>query len=338
MHVTTTSTYRAKRQGRLGLGLRVPKRRPGRHRSKALSVVAVAITGLLNTVDARLPAQVAEVRATASQALDPQLDQSRLVDRGTTELYRRELEATNTRWEALRRSLEEQRLRGNVDSELYSSLLASYRSGITAYRDGIEDYRAIDEAYTVQSFLPTDTTAIAHLWASRAALADASLTLSLAEALTEGPTAPTIAEQAQEALSRSFDTATFSALQSYIQDRFPTWDGRSTASAYATSIQVFADDVLERASRLAAPLEITSTPPGASISIHPKYSTTRVRVGTTDVAFPNLYVGLYLISVTLPGHKDYEAELDWLDDDQPILSCTLVRQDAPVSSTCSRGR
>jgi len=307
---------------------------------------------------------------THAQAPTPATRAAAHVDRNTVllrapQLYQSALQSTTSSWEQFKSRLEARRNDATIDDVTYQALMADYTRGVGASTEGLSTVspvargaaervperteaptaRAKAQRTATQAETPArdENVAVAsRLVASEALLADAEVRLRIASR-RDGQDVDVVAAEAKAAMMTSLSSPDAAAVRSYVQSRFPMPVSGEDWAAFAARMNEFSSGLSMLMSRgpIVADLRVQTSPTGATVEIHPLYTPTLSRTAQTEASFENLYLGLYRIKVSLPGHRDYDNELNFLDDLQPTLDCAM----APVTptpdstqTTCQRRR
>ena len=255
----------------------------------------------------------------------------------SAEVLQNELTATSTDWDALKLQVEQRHSQGRIRDADFASLMRSYQTRGTRSRVMASKMAARSTTTTSSA---SKTTAMAEVFASRTSLAKASVVLAAADQAERRDVA-TFSQQSKAAMLESLKGPDLEPLRAYVQDRFPPPPAGADFDTYSAQVKLFSTGIENaggNANSIAKDLTVTSQPAGAKVKIYPKFNAQNSREENTQANFANLYIGLYALTVTAPGHKTYEGELDWLNNLQPLLNCTLVQGDAADASTCVRPR
>jgi len=328
---------------------------------------AAACLAMSSVVGAQAPA----VRPSAAQRVDVssaalRIDENAVLRRAPDQ-YRIELESTKSSWDAFRWRLEVRRTLGTIDQGTYDTLLASYTQGVGASTEGITSATAImralsstpgatvsgrraaqsaagqqtlsDARATATAGMAERVSASSRLVASQAMLADAEVRLRI-RSRRDDEDVDAVAAEAKAAMIDALAGPDAAAAQSYVKEKFPARLPGETALAYSTRMTEFSGGMSTMMSKgpIVADLKILTSPAGALVHLHPKYSPTLDRTANTDASFEKLFLGLYRVKVTLNGHQEYDQELNFLDDLQPTLQCTMAPAGTSSSTVCVRRR
>jgi len=119
---------------------------------------------------------------------------------------------------------------------------------------------------------------------------------------------------------------------------------RSTMALYANAytvtakLRAFDESATGRFPPVSLDLEVVTRPSGAVVTLQPTIDG-RPNSTTSDSWFKNLYRGYYNYSVRKSGFKHIRAFVNLIDDQSPILECSLTPLDTPDDATpCIRRR
>jgi hypothetical protein len=118
---------------------------------------------------------------------------------------------------------------------------------------------------------------------------------------------------------------------------FPEREVLVTATTFDriyTGIERMFDSLTRAASHPVLNLRFESDPPGASITLRAARGKPWTRSVTTDGDVPNVTRGLYECVVEKPGRKSFQRELDLVEEEVRLISCSLADVEGPDQTTC----